>query len=181
MINVNTRCIKSLLLATGFLLSALASASTILKVSFEEVAVKSELIFEGRVIAKQTRPSPNNGRPFTYFTFEILEVLKGTAPGKTIELGFAGGTMNNVTMSISDLHMPSENETGIYFVENTSKELFHPLYGWSQGHYLVKPSATSSSKVINADSNAKADTALTSAPSVSEFKQKVRNIVGGAL
>ena len=33
--------------------------------------------------------------------------------------------------------MPEIGERGIYFVESLQRRQVHPLYGWSQGHFLV--------------------------------------------
>ena len=57
-----------------------ANASTILKVDLDQAANESELVFEGRAVTKETRPSPISGKPFTYFTFKIIDVIKGSYP-----------------------------------------------------------------------------------------------------
>jgi hypothetical protein len=33
--------------------------------------------------------------------------------------------------------MPERGEKGIYFVESLQRRQAHPLYGWSQGHFVV--------------------------------------------
>ncbi|MHC4269923.1 MAG: hypothetical protein ACYSTS_15850 [Planctomycetota bacterium] len=68
-------------------------ATAILELSFDQVCQGSELIFEGSVISKETRPSPTDGKPFTYFTFQVIEVIKGSYNGTTIEIGYMGGQL----------------------------------------------------------------------------------------
>ena len=145
---------KKIFVAVVFLASAAlpfqAQASTILAVSFEEAVQNSELVFEGRVISQETRRSPLDGSPFTYFTFRVLDTLKGSVPTRgEITLGFAGGTIDGMTLEVSDLRMPVLNEKGIYFVESLKSQLVNPLYGWQQGHFLVvKDAVTGVEKVM---------------------------------
>lgn len=113
-----------------------ASGSEIERFSLKNIAQKSEFIFEGRVVSKQMRLSQNSGKPFTYFTFEVIDVIKGDYSKKSIELGFMGGEKDGFTLEISDLNMPGENEWGIYFVESLNRLQINPFYGWDQGHYL---------------------------------------------
>ena len=92
--------------------------------SFEETVQNSELVFEGQVISQETRRSPLDGSPFTYFTFRVLDALKGSAPtGGEITLGFAGGTIDGMTLEVHDLRMPVLHEKGIYFVESLKSQL----------------------------------------------------------
>ena len=114
-----------------------ADASTIMKANLDQVAKESELIFEGRAVSKETRPSPISGKPFTYFTFDIIDLIKGSYSNPTIEIGFMGGTLGNITLEVSDMRMPEIGERGIYFVENIGEQQIHPLFGWQQGHYLL--------------------------------------------
>lgn len=157
-----------------------AKATTILKFSFNEVVRGAEFIFEGRVMSKETRPSPIDGRPFTYFTFEVIDVIKGSYSGNYIELGFAGGTLGGLTLSVSDMRMPEVEERGVYFVESLTQELIHPFYGWHQGHYLIV--TNTQEKVVPVQLVADPDglKALTiTAPTVGNFKQNVRDIIRG--
>ncbi len=150
-------------------------ASTVLKVSFEEVCNGAELIFEGRVVSKESRLSPASGNPFTYFTFEIIDVIEGSYSNSTIELGFMGGPKGEYVMTVSDMRMPEVDEEGIYFVENLSVQQVHPLCGWHQGHYLVLPDPSGGEeRVVPVQ---KDPSAMTVAPAVNEFKQAVREVM----
>ena len=158
------------------LLSAVhVKASTVLKVSFDQVCHGAELIFEGRVVSKESRLSPASGNPFTYFTFEIIDVVEGSYSNSTIELGFMGGPKGDYVMTVSDMRMPEIGERGIYFVENLSVQQVHPLCGWHQGHYLVlSDPAGDKERVVPVQ---RKPSALTVAPTVNEFKQAVRDVM----
>lgn len=173
-INLLFTILSALVLSLG----GVAKASTLLKVDLSQVSNGSELIFEGRVISKETRLSPVNGKPFTYFTFEIIDVIKGAYKGNTIELGFMGGPKGDLVLTVSDLHMPKLFEKGIYFVESTSRQQVSPLFGWHQGHYLVVADPQTGGEVVIPSLSD--STAITVAPPVSQFKQNVREMIGGA-
>ena len=161
--------------------AGIAKATVILEVSFDEVVQGAEFIFEGRVVSKETRPSPIGGTPFTYFTFQIMDVIKGSFPGNTIELGFMGGTLNDLTLEVEGMRMPEVGEKGIYFVESLDQQV-HPLYGWRQGHYLVVTDPEDLQKKVVpllAESTKTLKVFIAIAPTVDEFKQNVRDVIGG--
>lgn len=169
-----------------FILSLLIStqvlATTVLKVEMNELAQNAELVFEGKVLSKQVRASKSNGRPCTYFIFSVIDVIKGAYDQPEIELCFAGGTLNGLTMKVSDMTMPTVGETGIYFVDALGKEPIHPLLGWSQGHYLVKKDGAQIERVVPAfpqvnvpEGVAKRALNLQVSPDVETFKQMIRD------
>ena len=53
-----------------------------------------------------------------------------------------------MTMHISDMLLPERGEHGIYFIESLEKMQVHPLYGWSQGHFIVGYDAAGSEIVM---------------------------------
>jgi len=158
-----------------------AKSTSIIELSFDCVCQGAELIFEGRVVSRETRPSPTDGKPFTYFTFQIIEVIKGPHTGSTVELGFMGGKLNGFTLKVSGMRMPEIGERGVYFVENLSVQQINPLCGWQQGHCLViSDKQTGQDMVIpvkDKDSVKANSLALTHAPSLEVFKQNIRNVV----
>ncbi len=130
--------VKSVLaaLAVGMLLAPPAHASSVLQTSLDEAVAGSEVIFEGRVLAKFNDDSGKE--PRTCLVFSVDDVIKGELENEYARLCFAGGTSGEYQMTVSDLVMPRLGEHGIYFVESLSQRLVHPLYGWSQGHYLIQ-------------------------------------------
>ncbi len=160
-----------------------AKATTVIKLDFDQVCQGAELIFEGKVISEETRSF--NGKPFTYFTFQIIEVIKGSYKDPTIEIGFMGGTLGNATMMVSGMHVPKVGERGIYFVENLNVQQVHPLYGWQQGHYLVIPDKQTDQNVVipmtmkDKESVETSSLASRNVLTLEVFKQNVRDVVGG--
>lgn len=157
-------------------------SSTIMKKTFEQLVQDSELVFEGRVLSEDVRRSPLSGIPFTYFTFEIAEVIKGDFQEKRIELGFMGGAEGNTGIQVADMEMPEVGESGIYFVKSIGIQHVHPLSGWHQGHYLIVQRAHDRSKVVlpaiqKRDPNRLSKSARLQ--SVEDFKQDIRKIEKG--
>jgi hypothetical protein len=46
------------------------------------------------------------------------------------------------------MQLPQEGEHGIYFVESLERLQVHPLYGWSQGHFIVEHDATGIQRIM---------------------------------
>lgn len=127
---------------TGLLLclclSGSLSATTLLSMSIDEVTADAELIFEGEVLIHEVRLDANTGMIYTYVTFAVRDIIKGSYDSTELELRFNGGTVNGETVEVSGLRLPEVGEQGIYFVESISRNLLNPLLGWSQGHYLIQ-------------------------------------------
>ena len=164
-----------------YLRAPLALASSVVVVDFDQVVVGSEFIFEGNVVSKEIRPSPISGKPFTYYSFEIIEVIKGNYSNPTIEIGFMGGTLEGRTLTVSDMVKPEVGEQGIYFVESLGRQQVHPFYGWHQGHYLVIPHQKSGVKsVVPVLQKQSASRVSRSANQLTleAFKQTIRDAMG---
>ena len=114
-----------------------AHGTSVRAVDMAEMLEQSALVFEGRVISLQARQDSGTGIIHTYVIFEVLDVLKGEYSNNTIELSFSGGTVGGATLAVGDMQMPAKGEKGVYFVESLQRRQVHPLYGWSQGHFVV--------------------------------------------
>lgn len=122
-------------------------AASVRQVSMDEMLRVCGLVFEGTVVYREAKENRNK-RIHTYVTFEIQEIIKGEYPGDSITLRFLGGTAGGVAMRVSDMEFPEVGEHGIYFVESVKRHQVNPLYGWSQGHFLVEPDDTGTQRVL---------------------------------
>jgi len=113
------------------------NASSVLEVSLNEMLQQSQLVFEGTVTAIEARENSQK-RIHTYVTFEIKDIINGKYESDFITLSFLGGTVGDVTRAVSDMQFPEKGEQGIYFVESLERTQVNPLYGWSQGHFIVE-------------------------------------------
>ena len=123
------------------------NASSVREVSLNEMLQQSQFVFEGTVTAIEARENSQK-RIHTYVTFEIKDIIKGEYHSNVITLSFLGGTVGDVTMAVSDMRLPQEGEHGIYFVESLERLQVHPLYGWSQGHFIVERDVTGSERIM---------------------------------
>ncbi len=126
-------------------------ASSIIEVSFPELCMNAELIFEGQVTSISAIQEPDTGNIWTQVSFDVIEKIKGPAIGGTLTLRFLGGTVGDLTLNVSDLKIPELNEHGIYFVESLSQNLENPLLGWSQGHYLIEMDNSGTARITTQD------------------------------
>jgi hypothetical protein len=121
----------------ALLFSCASGASTLQELSFAQVAIDAELVFEGEVVALESQYVAD-GTIRTFVRFAILEVIKGDYADDTIDLSYLGGQVGTRQMRISDMDMPSVGEVGIYFIESIRQPLLSPLVGWAQGHYVIE-------------------------------------------
>jgi len=129
------------------LIVSYGEAASVREVSIDEMLQKSQLVFEGTAVAFEVRENAPK-RIHTYVSFEIKDIIKGEYPSNIIKLRFLGGTMGNVTMTVSDMRLPQKGEHGIYFVESLERSQVNPLYGWSQGHFVVEHDPTGNERVM---------------------------------
>jgi len=126
---------KRLALSLCFLMVCSAHATSIMQRSLDDMILGSELIFEGRVAHVETN---GHGRQIhTRITFEILDIIKGRWDHRSITLNFLGGSINGNALKIDGMQYPQITEKGIYFVESLEQRQVHPLFGWSQGHFVT--------------------------------------------
>jgi hypothetical protein len=134
-----------------------AGATSVRQLSLEELVQGAELVFEGRVVdiaahRLEAGPAARAGLIYTTVTFEILDLVKGEYAPPILTLSFLGGAAGGRLLAIEEMHLPAWGERGIYFVESLARRQVHPLYGWSQGHFLVVSDPDLGERVMTADS-----------------------------
>lgn len=126
-----------LILLTALFQINLANAASVRQLSVDDLLQSAELVFEGNVIASESRFNETRTSINTYVTFEIIDVVNGNYPDETIELSFAGGAAQDLEMEISGMIYPQVGDSGIYFIEQIGKVFINPIVGWDQGHFLI--------------------------------------------
>ncbi len=148
---MNLPCkISGFLFWVCFLLATSVDATAIRQVSMDEMLQNSELVFEGVVTDKQVLAT-EQGHPYTEVSFRIIDVIKGEWPQGEIRLSFLGGETAGKKLKVQDMEYPRLGEHGIYFVETLQKRLINPLYGWSQGRFVVLPDDMGHRRIHTAD------------------------------
>mgnify|MGYP006908212257 CR=1 FL=1 len=120
-------------------LPAGAGASSVQQVGTEQLLSGSELVVHATVLDSRTEAGPVYGTVTTVVRLQIVDLLKGEDPSSTIEIAFAGGEHGGLVQVVSGMNIPLPGEEGIYFIESAGIAMVNPLYGWTQGHYLIDP------------------------------------------
>jgi hypothetical protein len=124
------------------LCSTYVRATSVESVDMGEMLQASGLVFEGKVIEVESSAAQTDAwKIHTYVTFEVIDLIKGSLDSKTITLSFLGGTVGDRSINVGGMQVPRKGEHGIYFVEVPDRVQVHPLYGWSQGHFLCEKDA----------------------------------------
>ena len=140
--------LASFLVISMFTFTSAAYASSVVQRSIVEIVKQSPLVFEGKVSAINVEA--NGKRIFTWITFDVLDVVKGSYSEPQIHLRYTGGSSGDKTLTVGDQTMPSFGEHGIYFSESLDNRTVHPLKGWGQGHFILEPDpATGELNVLN--------------------------------
>lgn len=129
---------------------SIANASSVQQVSIDDMLDSAELVFEGRVTKVESRWNSNRSAINTLVTFDVLDVIHGSTGSSAIELSFAGGSVDELTMQVHGMVYPEVGEQGIYFIEDTGRVQVNPIVGWSQGHFLVDEDASGEQRMLTA-------------------------------
>lgn len=145
-----TRLLMAVLITLVLIPIAHGHAASVRQVTMDEMLQVCQFVFEGRVLTLEAKENSRK-RIHTYVTFKIQDIIKGEYSSGIITLSFLGGTVGDVTMGVSDMKVPQAGERGIYFVESLERSQVHPLYGWSQGHFLVQSDGTGMDRVMTSN------------------------------
>lgn len=143
-------------IACGLLLIVLlqinmVSASSVQQVAIDDMLEVAELIFEGEVTAVESRWNQDRTAINTYVTFNIIDIIHGSFGSSSIELSFAGGSADGLTLQVAGMIYPQLGEMGIYFIEEIGATFVNPIVGWSQGHFIVEEDANGEQRMRSAE------------------------------
>ena len=149
-INRPAKLLLLLLFCAGIQVNT-ATATSIQQLSINDMLDSAELIFEGHVINVESTWNNNHSAINTFVTFKIVEIIQGDYEFDKIQLSFAGGSVDDVTMEVHGMIYPELGEEGIYFVEKIGQIFVNPIVGWNQGHFLVVDDANGGQRMLTAD------------------------------
>ena len=142
---------KKLLSKTSLSLALLSSASLALaayqEVDMDRMLTGSELVVQATVVGQRVEQQAGQ-KIRTIITLNISDTIKGDWNTATIDIGFAGGSLNGITRHVSGQHLPEFGEEGVFFIENPYRNQVNPLYGWEQGLFIVEPDPSSGEKQV---------------------------------
>jgi hypothetical protein len=132
------RKVINIIVLIAVFLPALASATTIKRISFEEKVWHADRIVQCEVVDKKSRWNDDHTIIVTDITLKVTAAIKGPVPKKNLTITMAGGEILEEDQAIIVSGAP-EFEIGdekVLFLLN-DKTLYCPVLGWKQGSYKV--------------------------------------------
>ena len=125
-----------------FSLGFVATATTVIPPTFDELVSRAEVIFEGEVTGMQSQwiGEGSEHRIVTFVTFKVDETLKGN-PGTVYSMRMLGGTVDGQTMEVSDAPRFKVGDRDVLFIEHNGSQ-FIPLVGIQHGRFRVQKDDT---------------------------------------
>ncbi len=119
------------------LVASVASATTVLRVSVEELSRKADVIVRGRVEdVRVVTDAKDERRITTLVTLRVDVVLKGHATGPRLTLRLAGGRTDRWDATIPGTPVFVKGEEAVVFLEATSDGL--KPSGLAEGKYSLR-------------------------------------------
>lgn len=119
------------------LMAASASATTLVRMSLDQLAEASTEIIRGHVVAQQSLWNPQHSRIYTYTTLALEEAYKGS-PQSTVVVQQPGGKIAKIHLVVAGTVQFHPQAAYILFLErspaDSSKFL---LVGMMQGAYRI--------------------------------------------
>jgi hypothetical protein len=132
------------------LLAITARASSIARMSIEQITRASSLIARATCVSSATRWQ--DGEIWTVTLFSPEDVWKGSAPG-AIEVRLLGGTAGNVTSTVEGVPHFRAGEEVVLFLEPTQYGDFS-VVSWTQGTFRVARNERTGQKFVTQDTAA---------------------------
>jgi hypothetical protein len=165
--------IVSMAMLTG--LPALSRATTVERLTLEDLTRRSQSIVQGVVRGSRTYWAPDRKLIFTSTTIEVTEAIKGQSP-RIVEVTTVGGRIGDTVLHVGGMPAFTQGENTIVFVERSSGYL--TVLGLGQGKFTVSNGevANSPSELAFPDGRP----ARTTRMPVQTFKSEIRSIVDRA-
>ncbi|MBI5549036.1 MAG: hypothetical protein HY901_34565 [Deltaproteobacteria bacterium] len=126
----------TLALALALALPGLAAGTTVLPLTREEIAARSDTIVRARVLVRTPARSERTGRILTRTRLQVLETYKGKAR-REIELEQMGGTLGGATLVVPGDARIDQGEEVVLHLRCEGKERCH-LFGLALGKFGVR-------------------------------------------
>ena len=131
-------------------LSGAAQATTLLRMSVEQMTGKAQAIVRARCLGNSTRWE--EGEIWTFASFDVKEAWLGaTAPRITVRL--LGGRAGDLTSSVSGVPRFQPGEEVILFLEPTGRGDFS-VVSWQQGTFRIRRGASPGGEAVTQDTAA---------------------------
>lgn len=141
-----------LFLIALMLLAIAASATTLARMRFEELAQQATAVARLRCLS--TRSFWQNGEIWTDTQFQVVEQAKGALP-ETAIVRTLGGTLGNLHSRVEETPVFHSGEEAFLFLWGRKGEPMRVL-GWSQGTFRIARDTRTGMETVTQDSAAAA-------------------------
>jgi len=128
--------------------AALARATSVQPPEFPDLVDRADAIYRGHVTAVECRRVARSDAVVirTYVTFAVERTLKGGERAEVV-LDFLGGTVDGLTLEVSDVPQFAIGDRDIVFVQGNGRQ-FCPLVGVMHGRYRIEHDAAANRDVV---------------------------------
>lgn len=114
-----------------------ALATTVQKLSLQELTKKSDSIVMARVDDATSSWDANHKEIYTYYTLHILQPVKGRKDETTITLREIGGTVGNIASIVPGMPSFKKGEEVVVFLTQKDAAGYPWVMGLQQGKYSI--------------------------------------------
>ena len=139
-----------LLLIGLALIAVVASATTLARLSFQELAARADAIVRAGCLSSESRFE--NGEIWTFSQFEVLSAPKGLVP-RFITVRTLGGRANGLVSVVEDVPRFAPGEETYLFLVPSRSSTFQ-LLGWAQGTFRIHRDPRTGRETVTQDSAA---------------------------
>jgi len=128
---------KRLIAITALILlfSMSTRATTVERLTLDDMVKKAEAIVHGKVTSSRTHWSSNRKLILTTYMLDVSETIKGQA-GRSVELTTIGGRIGDLILHVSGMPSFEPDEDAVVFLEKSGA--FSTVVGLNQGKFTVR-------------------------------------------
>jgi hypothetical protein len=147
---IRTLAALALITASFAVSDSSALATTLKRMSITDLSRAARTVVRARCITNSTRWEA--GEIWTFTTFDVEEIWKGSAPAQ-ITVRMLGGSAGNLTSTVSGVPRFSPGEELILFLERTPAQDFS-IVSWMQGTFRIAHNHTTGEETATQDTAA---------------------------
>jgi len=125
-----------------------ASATTVMKFSMKDLAVKSSAVVVGRVEDVVARYDTNK-EIYTYITIRVSDSVKGSHKDDVITIRQLGGVVDHIASVVPGMPTFKKGEEVVVFLSQKDKEGYPWVMGLQQGKYTISEDQNGTKRVRN--------------------------------
>jgi len=152
----------------------LANATTVRRLTFDDLVSKASTIVQGHVINTNTAWTDDHKLILTTYTLAVDERLKGATGQQTVTVTSIGGQVGNKILHVSGMPAFAQGESAVVFLEQSGK--YSTVVGLSQGKFSVRDGQVANS-TAGLDFSGGASATAIKMP-IDEFKRQIRLRLG---